>query len=153
MNKLAAYTVLAMGITCVIGLRGWADDAKASKSAEQLLIQAQKLCPVSGEELDGHGKVSKATFDGKTLYLCCDDCKGKPADKEAMAKITANMIAAQKKCPVMGRNLPTNAPSVVVNGRTLFVCCKPCIKKIQADPKKYIAKTDSLLKDIVSSKN
>jgi len=153
MKKLAAYTVLAMGVTCLIGLRTWADDAKTSKSVEQLLIQAQKICPVSGEELGGHGKVAKATFDGKTLYLCCDDCKGKPADKEAMAKITANMIAVQKTCPVLGKDLPEGAASVVVNGRTLFVCCKPCIKKIKADPKKYIAKTDSLLKENLSSKN
>src|ERR1700731_1356784 len=150
MKKVAAYTVLAMGIACVIGLRGWADDAKGPKSVEQPGVQAQKICPVSGEELGAHGKPVKARYAGKTVYLCCNGCIGKPADKEAMAKIQANMIAAQRTSPVLGSDLAEDAASVVVNGRTIFVCCKPCIKKIVADPKKYIAKTDALLKENLS---
>ena len=33
--------------------------------------------------------------------------------------------------------------STVVNGRKIFVCCPPCIAKIEADPATYVAKLDA----------
>lgn len=43
-------------------------------------------------------------------------------------------------CLVMGDKLDKDAASVVVEGQEFKVCCKGCIKKIQADPKGYLAK-------------
>ena len=56
------------------------------------------------------------------------------------------MAEAQGICPVMDHELPDNAASVVVEGRTIFVCCRPCIKKIQKDPAKALAVVDARLK-------
>ncbi|MBX6315627.1 MAG: hypothetical protein IRY99_22345 [Isosphaeraceae bacterium] len=62
-----------------------------------------------------------------------------PADREA--------ALAQKVCPVgfdddpeEGR-LGAMGPPVkeVVNGQTVYLCCKGCIKQLQADPEKYLA--------------
>lgn len=146
MRTICALTVVAIAVTFLTARQLSADEkkAEASKSADALLMKAQKICPVSGDEFN-HGEAFKTKIGDVVMFLCCEDCKGKDVDKAHMAKITANMISAQKKCPVMGKALPKDAPSIVVEGRQLFVCCKPCTKKIAADPKKYIAKADDLL--------
>jgi hypothetical protein len=43
-------------------------------------------------------------------------------------------------CIVMGEKLDKDSPATVVEGQEFKVCCKGCIKKIQADPKGYLAK-------------
>jgi hypothetical protein len=32
--------------------------------------------------------------------------------------------------------------STVVDGRKIFVCCPPCIEKIEADPSSFVLKVD-----------
>ena len=49
---------------------------------------------------------------------------------------------AQKVCPVSdeelgGMGLPVK---LIVKGEPIFICCKGCEKKINADPDKYLAK-------------
>jgi hypothetical protein len=47
---------------------------KATK-ADEKAIAAQKVCPVSGEELGGEmGPPVKVTRGGKTIFLCCKNC-------------------------------------------------------------------------------
>ena len=73
---------------------------------------------------------------------------GQPA-ATTTAKITvststqadAAAIAAQKTCPVMdeplgGMGIPIK---VMVGDKPIYLCCKGCIKKIQAEPAKYLA--------------
>jgi len=43
----------------------------------------------------------------------------------------------------MGKAVDASMKSTVVNGRKIFVCCPPCIKKIDADPAAYVAKLDA----------
>ena len=57
------------------------------------------------------------------------------------------MATAQGVCPVMKRALPKKPAALVVDGRTILVCCKPCVAKVQADPKKYVAVVDQLLSE------
>lgn len=146
MRVVVTSSLVVFGLAILVTCQLAADDnkAKETKAADALLIKAQKICPVSGDEFN-HGEAVRTKIGDVVMFLCCEDCKGKDVNKAHMAKITANMIDAQKKCPVMGKALPKDAPSIVVDGRQLFVCCKPCTKKIAADPKKYIAKTDELL--------
>jgi hypothetical protein len=40
----------------------------------------------------------------------------------------------------MGDTVDKDSPSVVVEGQEFKVCCKGCIKKIEKDPKGYVAK-------------
>lgn len=143
MIMLTSAAVLAVG-----GLlaSSRADDQKdKSAKLDQLLIRAQKICPVSGRDLTSMGRPVKATSGGRTLFLCCKGCLGKQIPKENWAKVQVNMIAAQGKCPVLGRPLPKDAKSALVKGRTIYVCCPPCTKKIAADPDKYLAAVNDLL--------
>lgn len=112
---------------------------------EQLLIRAQKICPVSGEELGSMGKPLKAKSGERTVFLCCKGCAGREINPEHWQTIQANLASAQEICPVMKKKLPADPASIVVKNRAVFVCCKPCTKKIAADPDKYLAVVDAQL--------
>ena len=123
-----------------------AADEDKSAEVDQLLIAAQRICPVSGEDLGGMGEPIKAESGKQTIFLCCKGCEGKSISKENWKKVTANLIAAQGNCPVLKKELPENAASIVVEHRRIFVCCKMCIAKVEKDPDKYIAIVNEMLK-------
>ena len=122
-----------------------ATDTESASETDRLLVDAQGICPVSGQKLGSHGDPVKATVGEQTIFLCCKGCVGKDIPKENWSKVLQTMAAAQGVCPVMKRALPKKPASLVVDGRTVFVCCNPCIAKVQADPGKYVAVVDQLL--------
>ncbi|GAB5402959.1 MAG: hypothetical protein Aurels2KO_11900 [Aureliella sp.] len=70
-----------------------------------------------------------------------------PLKFHAMSKLVdmvsdAMLISLQKTCPVTGKPLGSmgSPPKIMVKGKPLFVCCKPCSAKIQAKPDEYLAK-------------
>lgn len=137
-----AAVLMAFALTSVTA---HADDKDDAKKTEQLLIRAQKVCPVTGKDLNSMGGAVKATVSKATVFLCCKGCFGKKIPSKHWETVTANLIKAQGRCPVMDKPLPKDPKSVVVEGRKIFVCCPPCTKKIEADPKKYISAVDRLL--------
>jgi hypothetical protein len=58
-----------------------------------------------------------------------------PADQQALA-------IKQVSCPISGEHLGSMGKPVVqtVEGKTFFLCCKSCVKEVQADPKAALAK-------------
>jgi YHS domain-containing protein len=57
-----------------------ADELAAIKElppAEQELATKQLVCPVSAHNLGSMGKPLKVTAEGRTFYLCCDNCEDK----------------------------------------------------------------------------
>lgn len=131
--RMAATLAVVSGL--VVASIGMAAE-KPSKE-EALMISAQKICPVSGQELKSMGGAVKTTLDDQTMFLCCKGCVGKPGKEAHLATIKENLIKAQGHCAVMKKPLPDDATSIVVEGREIFVCCPPCTKKIKADPEKY----------------
>ncbi|MBI1900491.1 MAG: hypothetical protein HYS13_05175 [Planctomycetia bacterium] len=130
-------------------------------------IGRQKTCPIMGETLGQHGEVVKVLVDGLPVYLCCEGCVDKvkqdplavltalggSAEKQKEAadgKITVaqataadrEAMAAQGNCPVMGKPLGAHGTpwKVTIGERSLFVCCKGCIARVQRDPETYFAK-------------
>jgi hypothetical protein len=71
------------------------------------------------------------------------------ADKGAITvtnatKTDEKAIAAQRVCPVSGEELGGEMGTpvkVTRGGSSIFLCCKNCLKKVQADPDKYFSKT------------
>ena len=43
--------------------------------ADQKLARAQKICPVSGEPLGSMGTPVKETYQGRTVFFCCESCR------------------------------------------------------------------------------
>lgn len=118
----------------------------ASPTAEQVYVMVQEICPVSGQPLGNHGLPIKATV-GKSkeqVFLCCKGCLGKKIAPKHWDRIHANFLAAQQQCPVMRKPLPKNPAITIANGRPIYTCCPPCVKKITNDPESFIRKVDSL---------
>lgn len=107
---------------------------------DQLKAATQKICPVSGEPLGRKGQPWKVRIGDEEIFLCCKSCTKRPINKDHWVTIHKNFAKAQGICPVMEKPLPANPKSTVVNGQTVYICCPPCSKKIQAEPRKYLTK-------------
>lgn len=48
----------------------------------------------------------------------------------------------QRTCPVMDEQLGAHGSPipVTVRGQTIFVCCQGCVRRVQADPDRFLAK-------------
>ena len=117
-------------------------------------ITRQKTCPVSGKPLGSMGQPVAVDINGGQVYVCCAGCadavKADPAKyATGRPQITvttataadAALIKRQAKCPVMDEPLGSMGQpiKVLVGEKPIFLCCKGCIKKIQAEPQKYLA--------------
>jgi hypothetical protein len=121
------------------------DASRMNSVTDRLLIAAQKICPVTGEELGSMGTPVKVMVGEEAAFLCCAGCTKKQIDATDWKTVQANLAAAQGKCPVMGEDLPEGAESVVIEGRRVFVCCPPCIKKIRDNPAEIVARVNGYL--------
>lgn len=130
-----------------------ADEAKAkAKEADRLFAAAQEICPVTGMPLDSMGGPVKTKSNERTIYVCCKGCVGKPNKPQAWKQIQKNLAAAQGICPVLKKPLPEEPASTVIEGRTVFVCCKPCTRKVEAEPAKALAIVKRQLKEHAEKK-
>ncbi len=117
-------------------------------------IARQKICPVSGKPLGSMGDPVAVNVNGQRVFVCCGGCigavesnpakyaAGRPQITVATATAAdADAIARQKVCPVMDEPLGSmgNPIKVTVGDKPLFLCCKGCIKKIEAEPAKFLA--------------
>jgi uncharacterized protein YbaR (Trm112 family) len=122
--------------------------------ADQKAIATQKVCKVSGEDLGAMGTPIKATRGDRPTFLCCPACKEKlqaDPDKYLVAAINTSKatktdqraIDAQKTCPVSGEGLGSmGTPIKVTRGdRSVFLCCPACLKKVEAEPDKFLGTT------------
>ena len=117
-------------------------------------IARQKSCPVSGKPLGSMGDPLAVNVQGKIVYVCCAGCTdaihsnpaqyaaGRPKILISSATAAdAALIAQQKVCPVMDEPLGGMGQpiKVLIGEHPIYLCCKGCIKKVQAEPAKYLA--------------
>lgn len=98
-------------------------------------------------------------FLTSSLAACGPNCPckdGAQSDSSAVSAEDASPIAAPKKetdkeliekqktCPVTDQPLGSMGKpvKVVVKGRTVFLCCAGCKRKLMAEPDKYLKKLD-----------
>ena len=122
-------------------------DKKEQAKSDQLRATVQAICPVSGNKLGDHGTPIKVKIGKEEVFLCCKACLKSKVDAKHWATIHANFAKAQGICPVMKNPLPKSAKWTIVEGRIVYVCCPPCIAKIEKDPKTYLAAVDKLYAD------
>jgi len=107
---------------------------KNKTGSSQGAVDSVKICPVSGETIDGtEGEPVKFTYLGKEYTFCCAGC----LKKFKAEPIT--YIKEEVKCPVMGEPIDKNV-SATVDGVKYYFCCSGCISKFEKDPKKYLDK-------------
>jgi len=127
-------------------------EKKAAEAALKARMTIQGICPVSGQTLGQHGKAVRVRIGKEEVFLCCKACAKGKVDPKHWATIHANFAKAQRICPVMEHELPKDAKWTIVDGRIVYVCCPPCIKKIKAEPKKYIAKVHVLYQEAIKER-
>lgn len=122
--------------------------AEKQEISDRLHAKAQGICPVSGKELGSMGDPVKVQVgESEHAFLCCQGCVGQQINADHWKTVQNNLAAHQGECPVMGKAIDASMESVVVNGRKIFVCCRPCIEKIEADPEKYIQWLDDQINE------
>lgn len=93
--------------------------------------------------------INLSKVEGLPLHLEVElvDVGPAPIRFETTEKLTPTLsdtllISLQKTCPVTGKALGSMGapPKVFVDGKPLFVCCKPCSGKLTATPDAYLAK-------------
>jgi len=101
---------------------------------------SQTVCPVMGKPID---KEVYADYEGQRVYFCCKKCAAKFQDFPdrylfAMYQKGVAPENIQKTCPISGKELGADSPSVQVLNKTIRVCCPKCQAKVKADPVKYL---------------
>ncbi len=138
-----AILIAASFAPTVVAAEPKGDEAKKPTSAE-IRMAVQQICPVSGQKLGEHGKPIAVKIGKEQVFLCCKGCTTGKVKPEHWATIHVNFAKAQRICPVMKHDLPKGAKWTIVEGRVVYVCCPPCIKKIEAEPKAYLKAVDEL---------
>lgn len=125
-----------------------------TRSAAEVAIATQKICPVSGKALGSMGAPPAVRIGDRDVYVCCAGCTNtlKANPQKYLAKLAptgpvkatradAPAVAFQKTCPVMNKPLDAmGGPwKFNVRGRDVFVCCPGCSKAIEREPAKYLA--------------
>lgn len=139
MKMILTFVVVALMSATSIAQESQGHNASLSEK-EQLLVAAQKICPVTGQELGSMGDPIPAKFGEQTVFLCCQGCQGKDADPQHWKTIQSNLAMAQGTCPIMGKPVTGDSQSTIVDGHPIFVCCPPCIAKVQADADAVLVK-------------
>lgn len=140
-------TLLTFAAVTLVAVSSLAQESQQANSTltddDRLQIAVQKICPVSGEALDSMGEPIKVKIGKQVGFLCCEGCQGKELDAEHWRTIQTNLATAQGTCPIMDKPVDASMKSTVVNGKQIFVCCPPCIAKIQADVEGSLKKVNA----------
>ena len=95
-------TLITFVVVALLSVTSFAQETQQKKAplseAEQLHIAVQKICPVSGQNLDAMGDPVQAKFGEQIAFLCCTGCQGKEANAEHWETIQSNLAAAQGTC-------------------------------------------------------
>jgi hypothetical protein len=113
-------------------------------TSAEIRMAVQEICPVSGRKLGSHGDPVAVKVGEERVFLCCQGCASGQINAEHWATIHANFARAQGICPVMKHKLPESPKWTIVQGQIIYVCCPPCLKKIEADPDTYVKAVDEL---------
>lgn len=140
-------------VTLIAGMVQTAAGQQLSER-DRLRIAVQEICPVSGEKLGSMGDPIKVTVgpQHEEIFLCCKGCLKRSINPEHWTTIHANIAKAQGRCPIMKKELPAGAKWTVVQGEIIYVCCPPCIEKIEAHPEESLRQVDAFYAAYLSSR-
>lgn len=145
--------------------------AKLSE-ADRSAAAVQRYCPLMETvRLGAMGAPVKVIIDGKSVFVCCSDCKDEALEHgkktlatveklkkatAAIAKLSAadqKLAEAQLFCPIAeGSRLGSMGVPVklMLEGKPVFLCCKGCEDGARENPKKTLAKVEEIKKENAS---
>lgn len=101
------------------------------------LTAAVDLSAIAGQQIEMDIQLAGIPgTNGRTVTV--RELASVPAREQELA---AAAIVRQKTCPVSGKRLGSmGAPvKVMIGDKPIFLCCRGCFKKVQADPARYLA--------------
>ena len=124
--------------------------------AQQAPIYPTTKCIVAGTEMIKKGKdTAKEVMVGNRLFrVCCGKCAAKvKADPAAYAAKLDALVLDQMApaypidtCVVNPKKaIDAKSKAFVVAGRPVKTCCAGCMKKVKADPMKYLPTIDAAM--------
>lgn len=142
-------------------------EALAKLSAkDRELATAQRFCAVMEYgRLGAMGTPIKLMLEGKPVFVCCKGCVKSGSENVKSTLTQAQKLVAasrelaklspddrataesQKYCPIAADSLLGGMGSPIrldIGGKPVFVCCKGCVAKAQADPSSTLAKVEEL---------
>ena len=156
MKTLLSLTILLLTIPFTLADEpATAVDTETQAKLDKLHSSVQGICPVSGEKLGSHGQPIKVAIGEKKeqVFLCCEACKTGKLKAEHWGTIHKNIKNAQSACPVMGKPLPEKPGFTILNGTVVYVCCPPCVDKINAEPTKFLTKVNASYEKHMAAKS
>ncbi len=125
--------------------------------AQQLKVYPLQNCLASGRPIDVKGTPTNAVFGNQLMRFCCGGCanfvqKDPVRLKKAVETLEAAYISAQlptypmKTCVISGEPLGESTVNAVVGDQLVRVCCGSCEKKLNHNPRVYLAKLDAKVK-------
>lgn len=132
-NRFILKPLLSLLLSALF-LPGVSGQQPDTRDLDRLGIAVQKICPVSGSQLGSMGDPVKVRIGEQTAWLCCQACAGKQVDAHHWQAVRSNLAAAQQTCPIMEKPVTADMQTTVVQGQLVFVCCPPCIARIETDP-------------------
>ena len=140
-----------------------ADPAKYNTAINDRIISAQlpgyplKNCLASGRPIDVKGTPTDVVFGNQLMRFCCGGCatfvQNDPIRlKKAVSTLEAGYISSQMpgypmdSCVISGEPLGDSTVNAIVGNRLVRVCCGSCEKKLNHNPRKYLAKIDAKVK-------
>lgn len=141
--------LLIIPVICLAGSSLTAQEGAALEVA--VPAHGNKECPIMGK------KSSSALFvdvDGGRIYICCAPCIRKiqrdPARALKAAYPTVKEVG-NAACPITGKALPDDHPTVVLQGQKIGLCCAGCIEKAKKHHQLALAKAhDPKLVDVAN---
>lgn len=120
-----------------------ATDPKAAIAAAytKVVRHANKVCPVSGEDIDPESATAVA-FQGHEFQLCCEKCEAGAMKNPALyvsMVLHPEAAYAGAMCPLTGRDA-AKGPHVLYKNHLVSLCCKKCLAKVKEAPEESLAK-------------
>ncbi len=147
MIKKSIFALLFVFTATALSYAQATKDETSEQRRERLRIAVQAICPVSGESLTDHAEPVRMTNPEtkEVLYVCCEACLKSKPDAKPLDNIRSNFAKAQGHCLVVTENeISAESKHGIIDGQFIYVCCPPCVKKMSAEPAKFLSRLDDL---------
>jgi hypothetical protein len=139
MRTILNSTCMGLALAAVVGCAGGTAPGDATSASGPGPASAQTTPAVPAAPAADAPPIAEAKTPLAGAATLTDE---EIARIEKLPEAERGAALAQKVCPVTGENLGSMGVPIkeVVGDRTVFLCCKGCVKELKDDPETFLAK-------------